>query len=267
MFDFELELENLDNVPDEFKGLYTAGDDGKFKLNDKLATKLGNGAGAARALTAERTAKNALDKLVKKFKELAGVETPEELEARLQELEAKADKATGAEDRIAQVRADVEKTLGARIKELETALATERTESDTDHRDRVIVDAISSKKGIPEALKPILKERVKASRGEDGKRVLQVIDDDNQPVLDGHGNPISVDAYVEKLRANERYGFAFEPTGTQGAGSGTGAGPKTMGNNPFKAETRNLTAAQDLIRTNPDRARALANQANYPVTW
>jgi len=269
MFDFDLILDNLDNVPDEFKGLYTAGDDGKFNLAPALAEKLKAGGGAHTALAKERKDKANLEKIVKAFRTAAGVETPEELTERITTLEDQANKASGADERVANVKKDLEDTYQGQITTLTTTLANERADSDRDFRDRNVMDAISAAEAIPEALRPILRERVSTVRSDDNKRSLVIKDENGEEVLDGHGNPITLKAYVEKLKADEKYGFAFKPSGALGAGAGNGNGNnKNIGGvNPFKKETQNLTEAQKLIASNPERARALAQQAGYPVTW
>lgn len=268
MFDFDLILDNLDSVPDEFKGLYTAGDDGKFNLAPALADKLKAGGGAHTALAKERKDKANLEKIVKAFRTVSGVDTPEDLQARIESLEADATKASGADERVAKVKQDLETTYKGQIDTLTTTLNTERAESDRDFRDRNVMDAISGAEAIPEALRPILRERVSAVRGDDGRKLV-IKDDNGEEVLDGHGNPITLKAYVEKLKADEKYGFAFKPSNSLGAGTGNGNGNnKNIGGaNPFAEKTRNLTEAQALIKSNPERARALANQAGYPVTW
>lgn len=266
MFDFEPELDTLDGVPDEFHALYSPDADGKFILAPKLAEKLGNGAGAAKALRTERAAKTAAERALAAFKAIG--ETPDAISAQIAELEETANKASGAEDRVAKVRTDLEKTFGAQISTLQTELDTERKRGDADFVARVHADIIAQTDGISHALGPILRERSRIKRAEDGTRAVVFVDESGEEVTNGQGDPIHPKAYGEKLKATEEYGFAFKASGKSGSGSNPNPHRGPGGKNPFHKDSKNLTEAQELIRTNPDRARALAQQAGHsPINW
>lgn len=265
MFDFDPELDTLDGVPEEFRSLYSQGDDGKFTLAPKLAEKLGNGAGAARALRTERTAKTAAERALAAFKAIG--ETPEAITQRIAELEDEANKASGAEERVARVRTDLEKTFGTQLAAAQTELETERNGRDREYLARVHSDIIAQADGIPHALGPILRERSRIKRGDDGARSVIFVDENGEEVTNGQGDPIAPKAYAEKLKADEAYGFAFKPSGAKGSGTNPNPHRGTPGVNPFHKDTLNRTEQGNLIKTNPERARALAQQAGVPVTW
>jgi hypothetical protein len=265
MFDFEPELDTLDSVPDEFRTLYSDDGEGKFILAPKLAEKLGNGAGAAKALRTERAAKTAAERALAAFRAMG--ETPEAISTQIAELEAEANKASGAEDRVARVKTDLEKTFGTQISSLQTELDNERKRGDADFVARVHADIIAQADGIPHALGPILRERSKIKRNDDGTRSVVFIDENGEEVTNGAGDPIQPKAYAEKLKADEAYGFAFKPSGAKGGGSAPNPHRGVGGKNPFHKDSQNLTEANELIKTNPERARALAAQAGFPVNW
>lgn len=270
MFEFDTEVDTLEGVPEEYRGLYSETDEGKFQLDEALARRLSGGANAAKALRDERANVSNLKRQLQAFKALG--ETPEAVQERIDEAEAKAGNSADREEIEAAIQRRFEakeKTLNNQIAELKEELQGTREESDREFLGREIADAISTTNAIPTALRPILRERIRITR-EDGQRSVVVLDDEGQPAIGANGETLSVKAYAEKLRANEDYGFAFKASTPSGAGTGGGQkGPRGRhtGPNPFDPKTRNLTEQGRLRKENPDRARALAREAGLEVNW
>jgi hypothetical protein len=270
MWDFDAEVDTLDEVPEEFKGLYTEAD-GKFTLNAKLVVKIGQGTGAKIGLDRERLTVASLKEKLRAFKAIG--ETPEALQQRITELE---EAATASPDKQA-IEATIARRYEAKITtltnentELRTQVTTVRGESDADFLNNEIASAIAASDALPNALRPILRERARVERDDQGVRRLVVRDDKGEEVLTPRGEPVtSLVTYASLLKTNDEYGFAFKAVGTSGGGSNPnhqrqgGGGAK----NPFDPKTLNLTEAQALITSNPGRAKQLAEAVGHAVTW
>jgi len=269
MWDFDAEVDSLDPVPEEFRGLYTE-KEGKFVLHGKLAAKLNAGTGAHNALRTERDTVKTLKTQLAAFKAIG--ETPEAITDKMHQLEEDATKSpdkAAIEATISKRYETKEATLNNRIKDLESSLANRTRESDQDFLSREIADAISASNAIPAALRPVLREHVRVERDDNGERRLVITGDDGSEVLTGRGEPItSVKVFAEYLKGKEDFGFAFKASGNSGAGTAPNGGKGTpSGVNPFDEKTLNLADAQELISSNPNRARELAKAAGYPVNW
>ena len=267
MFDFPATVAALEDVPEEFRGLYSReGDQGDFKVNPAigaLSTSIANLNTTNRTIRGERDAARKITAAMTK----GGFETWEDVQTRIAELETQANQKAGAEEQVARVKADLEATHARQKQESDGIIQSLRTTLEEQIIGRASLEAINEEKGKPKLLNPIVRQRLRMVE-EDGKFRVQVIGDDGQPMLDGNGGELTIKGYVNKLKADPDYGDAFEPTGNNGTGSnpnGHKGGP--TGDNPFKAETRNLTKQQELIQTNPDRARALAQAAGVAVNW
>lgn len=268
MFDFPATVADLESVPEKYRVLYSRdGDEGDFTLDDGVAGLATSVANLNRTNRTIRTERDAAFKVTKAMKD-AGFETWDDVTTRIGELETQASKGAGAEEQVARVRADLEQTHARQMQEKDDRVQTLTNQLQSQIVGRAALEAISEEKGKPKLLLPVLSQRLRMVE-EEGQFRAQVVGDDGQPILDGRGGELSIKGYVAKLKADPDYGDAFEASGNNGSGSNPGQqrGGGNGGPNPFAKETRNLTEAQNLIATKPDHARALAQQAGYPVTW
>lgn len=120
--------------------------------------------------------------------------------------------------------------------------------------------AIAAAKGAAALLLPHVKARVKVIE-DGGKHVVRVTDEKGEPRNDARGQPLSIAAFVEEMRASEVFGRAFEATGAGGGGMpGTGSGGRTATGSFVlsRADARNPQLYQ--------AARAEAAKAGQSVT-
>lgn len=265
--DWKTTVASLDEVPEQYRSFYSReGDEGDYTLADEgissLLNSIKNLNTTVRNIRNESKGATTLAGSLK----AAGFETWDDVKARLDELETEANKAAGAEDRVARVKQDLEASHAVKLQEKDQRLSLLESKLGEQIVGRATLEAITEEKGKPKLLSPIVERRIKMVE-EDGEFVARVIGPDGQPMLDGQGNYLSIRGYVSKLKADPDYGDAFEASGNNGTGSNPSSPKGTGGVNPFDPKTKNLTAAQELISTNPERARALAQQAGHPVNW
>lgn len=99
---------------------------------------------------------------------------------------------------------------------------------------------IAAAKGEPELLLPVVQRFMKVNE-ENGNYSTQIVDAKGDPRVDAKGNPLSLSALMTELRANEKYGRAFEGSGQSGGGmppgNGGGGGiPQNKRRSEFKTE-------------------------------
>jgi hypothetical protein len=86
--------------------------------------------------------------------------------------------------------------------------------------------AIAENKGVKELLKPLLKDRVRASLGESDVEI-EILNDDGKPMF-VDGRPATVNDLLASMKKNPIYARAFEGSGSQGTGArqsnGSGSG-------------------------------------------
>jgi hypothetical protein len=159
-------------------------------------------------------------RLEKKLRDLDGVD-PEEfraLKAAAEEAEKKKAAAEGNWKQLEQQLIDRHtKELGkrdVREKALTAALEEELI-------DAAATRALASEKGAVDLLLPHVAAQM-AVVEEDGRFVAVVVDDNGTPRLSENGKAgsrMTVNELVQEMKANERFGRAFEGTGASGSGA------------------------------------------------
>lgn len=249
--DFEFTpVETIDKVPEQFRGIYKQGDDGKYVPDEahkgvvEAITGLNRSLKAARA---EAKAKSAVD-----LTPLAdfGV-TPEEIKANIsaklaefQDQLAKGGEAKLNLDKVRQELAD------AHAKDLEKAGA--RAEALQNQLYGLLVEnsataAVSELKGVPELLLPFIKNQVKVLE-QDGEFKVFVVDGQGDQRYSGvTGQPMTIKELVAEMKANEKYGRLFESETPAGGGMPPRGG-STSPRPPGKVLTANEKIAAGLAR-------------------
>jgi hypothetical protein len=227
--------EKKEDIPENLQDFYVEQQDGKFWLDSDGFEDVG---GLKTALSKERQAAREAATALKAFKD-AGIDDPTQvtdLVARLEEL-SKLDPSKEA-DKIVKEKVEAlkkqlltehQKDLQKHIKENEELSA---------QLSKVLIDAsalsaISEAKGAPELLLPIIHQRTRMRRNEQGVFVAEVLDATGTPRIgDSNGNPMTVKQLVDELRGSDIFGRAFEgndqrgtggpPKGTPSHGSATG---------------------------------------------
>ncbi len=218
-------LGSLDGVDEALRAHYAKGEDGRFYAAVEGIEEMP-------AFAAQRAkAVELLDekkKLQQKFEAL-GISTPEEVAA-LKESAAKAGGKQVEEltAKLAQASEAAQKEI-ARAKEEAEA---ERAAARSYFKQGEVTRAISAAKGVPELLAHVVDQHLDVVRTESGSFELKVMGRDKQPrIKDSAGNPFTLDDLVSELRADPKYGRAFEVDAKTGSGAaangGTGGGGVT----------------------------------------
>lgn len=203
-----LTVEKLDAVEEAIRPLYVERD-GKFELDVD---------GVPEIRSALKAANEEAKTLRLKYK---GIDPEEhaELKAQLEELRAKS-----GPEAIESVK---QQLLTAHGKEREKL--TKKLEKMNAELERALVDSaatmeIVAAKGSPVLLLPHIKKFTKMVEQDDGRFVVQVVNEKGEPRVRDDGAPMSLSNLVEELRSNNQFGRAFEGNGSSGSGMGAGGG-------------------------------------------
>lgn len=249
--DFEFTpVDTIDKVPEQFRGIYKQGDDGKYVPDDaykgivEVVTGLNRSLKAARA---EAKARTPVD-----LSPLADFgKTPEEIKAgiqnKLKELQDQLAAGGEAKLNLDKVRSDL---AAAHAKDLEKHQT--RSQALQNQLYGLLVEnaataAVVELKGVPELLLPFIKNQVKVLE-QDGEFKVFVVDGQGDQRYSGvTGQPMTIKELVAEMKANEKYGRLFESEAPAGGGMKPGAGstpPRQQG----KVLTANEKIAQGLAK-------------------
>ena len=213
-FDFSTSgtLDNLDSVPENFRGVYTQGADGKYVINETLKGVTDAVVGLNKALVSERKVTGAL----KSQKDVGAAVSEALREFGITDLET-------AKSKLAELTASVAekgKVDPAKIRaEIEATFANERTgftsriEKMQSSLDRYMIDSsatteLAALKGSIPLLLPIIKSKAKVvAEGDDF--VVRILDGEGQYRGDGKGGFMTVADLVKEMRSQPDYKAAF----------------------------------------------------------
>lgn len=259
--EWKVELESLDGLNERYHSLYTAGDDGKFVLDEGVKSLLSDRQSLATTVKTVRQERDALKPYQAALKTI-GVDAPDGLTPFVEDLRSQAAKAAGAEEHVERVKKDLEAShtnalaeKDERIQSLIKALEAKVVEAES-------MSAIVAADGKPKLLQPILAQRVRMVEDE-GKFSARVFGADGEPMLDGSGGFMSIEGYLKKLKADTDFDDAFNASGTRGPGTAPGGrgSPGSSGKNPWAKDTRNMTEQGRIERENPTLAARLKAEA------
>lgn len=225
--DFEFqEVESLDVVPEQFRGLYAEAD-GKFRLNETYKGVAEAVNGLNRSLKASRAEAKALKGSKVDLSALADFgDSPEAIaqavQDRIKELESQLANGDKAKLNLDKVKEDLAK---AHSKDLEKV--TKRSEALQTQLYGLLVEnaattAIAELKGIPELLMPFVKTQVNVVEEEGEFRVFVVDVQGDRRYSGVTGQPMSIKELVSEMKANEKFGRLFESEAPQGGGTPPG---------------------------------------------
>ena len=148
-------------------------------------------------------------------------------------------------------------THSAALSELTTGKDTEISGLKT-ALDKVLIDnasrtAIEKEKGNSLFLLPHMKGQIETFVGEDGNYGVQVINSDGTPRLkDDATTAFGIADLVAEMKANDSFAAAFPELNAGGGGKPNGGGGGGgSGVNPWKSDSRNITAQAKLNKENP----------------
>jgi len=124
------------------------------------------------------------------------------------------------------------------------------------------IKAIELEEGNSFFLLPHMLKQIKTVQGEDGKYSTQVVDGEgNQRLKDDATTPFGVKDLVAEMKANEKFAAAFPEQNAGGGGNPNAGGKGGSGINPWKADTKNITAQAKMNKDNPTLAAQMRKAA------
>lgn len=262
-FQFEPTVDNIDKVPQDFRGLYTEAEDGSgYTLradDDGVKSAVSAISGLSKALKVARSEAQGWKGKAVDLGELAEYgETPEQI---LEGFNAKlADAAKGKksqEDFQRQVE-KVKQDLGSEFTQ-KIESEQQRSEALKNQLHSILVtgearSALAEAGAIdPDLALPFLSQQVKVNE-EDGEFQVLVVDQAGDPRYSGTtGAPLSVKELVQEMKGQEKYGPLFKSEQRSGAGT-PASGQRRQGQPNPEDKTANGKIASGLARGLAPRA-------------
>lgn len=223
MFDFEISFDNLEMIPEEYRGLYAENDDKTaVELNGVLAKKL-DVSGLTSALDKERKANAAHTRNMKEWTNIG--ETPEVVTTKIKELEELSQKDKEGKVNWDKLRIDLEKGYKTQLdakdeegKKKDKSLARYLINAEA-------TAAISELKGSSTLLLPHVKDSVKVIE-ENGEYVVRVVDEQGDARGNKTGGFMNVRELVQEMKTDAQFLRAFDSDKKPGSGTTPGT-PKT----------------------------------------
>lgn len=210
-------VDNLDGVPELYRGFYEKRADGKFELQDisGLRSALSN-------VRRERDEHKTKAQLVASWEKIG--KTPEEIE---QLLAAEADRTkkkheeAGEWDKLREQMNTAHATaLMTKDKEIQRLTEALNEALVVGEASRVLAE----EKGSTTLLLPHIQRNVRVVE-KDGKFIPVVVDKDGNSRVDGQGLPLSIKALVAEMKKSDEFSRAFDGTGQSGGGAPPGGRP------------------------------------------
>ena len=228
-FTFDHTLETLDNVPENFRGLYTKVEGGNgFAIH---ADFTGHINGLTSALDKERKGSKAANTALAAWKALG--ETPDAVSASISELKEQLTKKGEGGANFEKIKADMERVHKEALTQKDSQLGAMQSTLNEHLIENVAMQAITEAKGSVALLLPIIRGSAKVVE-EKGKYTVRILDKDGDARSNGKGDFMTIADYVNELKSSKDYGRAFEPSGSTGGGkppasskTGGGAGRDT----------------------------------------
>jgi hypothetical protein len=264
-------MESLDGIPEELHENYEKTDDGKFQLTllkglvsegDQDTYDALRGA-IEKERTDKRTETQKRRDLETAIETLGGIDAIKELKTQQEDAARSNLEKKGEYDTLLnQVKEE-------HVRELDKERGKNKTLTarlDREIRGRQVMEAIAKHDGNPNLLQPILMQATRLAGQDDDNGELRVeIFKDDIMLVDGEGRSLTVEGYVERLRADEAYAGAFKGTGHSGGGgsgdtkpAGGGGGGGDGGGIP--PELANLTRGAMTPRQKVDIQNALTDK-------
>lgn len=267
-------LDNLDGLDPSLQEHYTE-KDGKFYLDiEDDIRRHPKGASLQVAIDRLKTEKRTLtDKLAEveaKIAELPDEFDAEKFAADMDELEELRQKQSGNNPPDEGQRQQQKQLYEQRIANLETKHQNERQRLESEKQSledqikkimgddgltKALISVGVDKKLLPGAT-ALLRRSVKVERDPDTGEWRSVVETDV--------GESSIDEFVSNwAQSDEGDIYVQKPSG----GGAEGQNGQRFAFNPFAKDTRNLTKQQELIASNPEKARQMAQAAGEPVNW
>lgn len=219
-------VDDVSTVPESFRSVYVAGNDGKHTINPDLVGLTTALDGLNGALKKERDAVKGLkgQPTATSVLEALGFESIEAATTGLQELRTTI--AERAKVDPAKIRSEIEQTFTAKEQGFKTQLGEMESTLFEHLVQNTARGALSEHKGNELFLMPHIERQTKVVKDETtGKYVTRVVDADGSYRGNGQGGFMTVPELVGEMKANKSFAGAFESGNQPG-----GASPQTPQN-------------------------------------
>ena len=223
-----------------------------------------------KTLQKERKRADDAEKSAKRFE---GIEDPEKAREALAKLEEIGQwdpdkKLTEARKQLestyqSKYEADVKKLQAGHTKDLEALqkkYGMTRQQLERVMLEESALKAITSQKGLPKPLLPIVRQNIRLVEGEDGKFGVEVVDENgNARSSSKAGNynaPMTIEEFVGELKSDEQFARLFEGSGASGTG---GSNNHSQGRSSGSKLIISNADAQDPARYRAYREQAMKN--------
>lgn len=230
-FDFEANasIDSLDNVPDEYKGLYAKDQAGsKYVIADNFKGVVSALTGLGKTVKNTRKENETLKKNRvdltpwKQLGTLVGVEgddiTPDVLKAGIEGVLEKAKNGSDLKVNMEKLRKEIEDAASLKLKSKDEELNGMLSTLNEHMVISAATAALAEEKGSPELLLPVIRQHAKLVKDSDGRYVVRVLDDQGEVRGDGKGGFMTVAALIKEMKGSKSYGRAFESTAPAGGG-------------------------------------------------
>lgn len=216
-------VDTLDTVPEQFRGIYAEDPtDKKFKINPAfkgIATAIDGLNGALRNERKSTTTLKGQKDVAAVLKETLGLETVEEVKAKLDELNSIVAEKSKVDP--AKIKADIEKAFSTKEEGYKGQLAKMQSTLDRYLIDSAGTTALAEMKGNIKLLMPIIKSQAVVVADGD-EYVVRIKDPAGDYRGNGAGGFMTVADLVKELKASSDYGVAFQSDAPSGGGKQTG---------------------------------------------
>jgi hypothetical protein len=245
-FDFTTNqsVEDINAVPEQFRGAYVASDDGVYSISDTAKGLVEAVTGLNRSLAASRKEAKTLkgqvitpESVIGQIGEFDSVDAVKEHIAGLQtQLEEAA--ANGNKVNLDKMKADMEKAFAGREQEYKDRDAKKDAALTRYMVQAAATSALANAKGSTELLLPHVMGKARVV--EDGDDyVVRVLDDAGDYRGDGKGGFMTIADLVKEMKASQTFSAAFESEAPPGTGAKPGQSQRAK---PARSQDGDLSA-------------------------
>lgn len=265
-------VENLDTVPEKFRGVYeeiSEGDDaGKFTISEKakplveaytgVSSSLDKARADKKKASDESASRRVTQKRVEEFiREQLGVEDIDEedplntLQDQVRTLMEGAKNGKELKINLDKMKADFQKRQDEAVGLKDQEISKLRGDLFQTKVSDVGARSITGEKGSIELLLPIVEKQCKVIE-DDGKYVVRVVDGQGDFRSDGKGGWMTVADLVKEMKSDARYAQAFESEAPSGSGSDPNSGKLPGGGRKSDSPKSSI----DKIKSGLDKRRS-----------
>ena len=249
-FKFDDSYEDADDIPTQFRNLYTGGEAGHTFDAERYSGVRDAHVGLTKALKNARAAeKGNIKKYIAPLADFG--ETPEDIvtafEARLQAAQdaQKTAETSGNEDftrRLEKARTELVDQQKGVVTQKDDVILGLRSQLENTLGEQAALSALSGKAVDPDLALPFVLKQLRPVEGDDGRLRMVVVDGEGDPRLDPvTQQPVTIGDLVTEMRDSEKFARLFHSDAPTGGGTAPPARPTGARN-----VQRTLTSAEKI---------------------